>query len=259
MARARRTLLPAAVLAAAACGAAVLLWGPDDAFVAAQQRGEGAGAVAAAAAANTGAAAAAPSAPAGAERRALLRAGVAGLAAVGQAAVAKEDRVATFRVELEGDDNGFGEIKVRLRPDWAPRGVKRFEQLSRIGDLEDAAVYHVTGQAAHFGLPASPSLEPAPIKDDIVRAENKRGTLTFKPSGMARVNEMFFNKEDNTWLDRQGYAPIGEVVEGMDVVDRLYAGYGKRPNRHDIKMEGNKYLDEDFPKLSKIVAVEVSA
>lgn len=167
--------------------------------------------------------------------------------------------IATFKVKLNGDQGGEGEVKVKLHPEWAPRGVQRFKELVRIGELENAAVFHVTEDAAHFGLPAEPTLEPTRIKDDIVRVPNKRGTLTFNQGALdGRVNEVFINRNDNTFLDRRGYAPIGEVVDGMDIVDKLYAGYGKRPNRHEIKLSGNEYLDQEFPKLSKIAKVDVT-
>jgi len=173
----------------------------------------------------------------------------------------QKDLVATFKVDLGGEQGGGGEVKVRLHPEWAPRGVKRFKELVRMGEFEDAAVFHVSKGAAHFGLPAEPTLTPDHIKDDLVRTSNRRGTLTFSQDTQnGRVNQLFFNTKDNDGiLDRKGYAPIGEVVEGMDIVDSFYGGYGTRPSRYDIKQQGNDYLDEQFPKLSKIMAVEIPA
>jgi peptidyl-prolyl cis-trans isomerase A (cyclophilin A) len=55
-----------------------------------------------------------------------------------------------------------------------------------------------------------------------------------------------------------GFAPIARVVEGMDVVDRLHAGYGegapqgKGPEQGRLQMEGSAYLSKDFPQLDCI-------
>jgi len=162
-------------------------------------------------------------------------------------------------VDLEGNDNGQGEIKVLLRPDWAPRGVRRFQELVRMGEFDDAAVFHVDEGTAHFGFPATPTLEPARIKDDLVRASNSRGTLTFVQGRMPhqRVNQLLFNRADNKHLDKNGFAPIGEIIEGMELVDRFYDGYGKEPKKDLIAWKGNSYLDEEFPKLSKIKKVDM--
>merc|ERR1719433_1087199 len=131
-----------------------------------------------------------------------------------------------------------------------------------MNEWQDSAVYHVGDGFAHFGLPSQPgTLRPDKIKDDLVRASNKRGTVTFTQTGCdSRIAQIFFNTDDNSHLDSRGFAPIGEVIDGdMDVVDRFYSGYGTRPSVKQIVQEGNKYLDEEFPKLSKVKSVEVVA
>jgi len=196
----------------------------------------------------------------GSGRRALLGGALLTGVAQGSAVHAEEGRIATFNVEIE--EGKTEQVRVRLHPEWAPRGVKRFEQMVRLDEYEDSVVYHVDDGFAHFGLPAETgTLRPPAIKDDIVRTGNKRGTLTFTQMGSGtRTSQLFFNTEDNTHLDSKGFAPIGEVLgNGMDVVDRLYSGYGKQPSVESILMQGNKYLKEDFPNLSKIKSVEVSA
>jgi len=41
-------------------------------------------------------------------------------------------------------------------------------------------------------------------------------------------------------------------VDGMDVVDRIYAGYGEQPDQGRIQMQGNAYLRSQFPRLDSI-------
>ena len=61
----------------------------------------------------------------------------------------------------------------------------------------------------------------------------------------------------NANLDRD-FAPFGEVVEGMEVVDSLYAGYGEEaprgrgPAQGRALFEGNDYLKKAFPHLDYI-------
>ncbi len=49
-----------------------------------------------------------------------------------------------------------------------------------------------------------------------------------------------------------GFPPFGKVIQGMDVVDQLYKGYGEAPNQGLIQSKGNAYLNESFPKLDYI-------
>ncbi len=69
---------------------------------------------------------------------------------------------------------------------------------------------------------------------------------------------MFINFADNAALDRQGFAPFGQVVSGMNVVDALYADYGeggsggRGPAQDRIQREGNAYLTAEFAKMDYI-------
>lgn len=80
------------------------------------------------------------------------------------------------------------------------------------------------------------------------------------------MNTRLFSK-DNSELDAKGSTPFAEVVEGMDVVDKLFSGYGETleespssggPSAKAIESRGNKYLQIEFPKLSYIQAVQAS-
>ena len=66
------------------------------------------------------------------------------------------------------------------------------------------------------------------------------------------------NFGNNANLDAMGFAPFGEVIEGKDVVNKIYTGYGeggprgKGPEQGRVQAEGNAYLTKEFPKLDFI-------
>ena len=120
---------------------------------------------------------------------------------------------------------------------------------------------------AQVGMNGEPSVnlkwKPLSIADDPVAVSNTRGTVVFATAGTnTRTTQIFINtKKDekgNNSLDEKGFAPFGEVIEGMEFIDQLYAGYGEGPPSGEgpmqsrIREEGNAYLASSFPKLSYI-------
>ncbi|MEM6332957.1 MAG: peptidylprolyl isomerase [Planctomycetota bacterium] len=158
-----------------------------------------------------------------------------------------------------------GDVTIELYRAWAPKGVDRFYNLASAGYFNDAAFFRIVPDfIVQFGIHADPEVagtwREARFPDDPVTQTNARGTLTFATAGPnTRTTQMFINLKDNAFLDGQGFSPIGKVIEGMDVVESLYAGYGERPDQGQIQMRGNAYLDEQFPKLDKIESTTVQA
>lgn len=171
-----------------------------------------------------------------------------------------------FQVRFETSEGPF---TVELERALAPRGVDRLYHLVQAGFYDDARFFRVVeGFVVQFGLSGDPAVtaawRAAPIPDDPVRASNVRGTLTFATSGPnSRTTQLFINLADNPRLDAMGFAPLGRVVDGMEVVDRLHGGYGEGapmgggPDQQRIVMEGNAYLERDFPELDYIVRARI--
>lgn len=158
-----------------------------------------------------------------------------------------------------------GEFVVRVNRAWAPVGADRFYNLVEHGFFTDAAFFRVVpGFIVQFGLSADPAVnrawQNANIKDDPVTQSNKRGTLTFATAGPdTRTTQLFINFANNSPLDRQGFAPFGVVTSGMDVIDKIYSGYGERPEQGAITAQGKAYLEKHFPKLDTIESATVVA
>lgn len=152
-----------------------------------------------------------------------------------------------------------GTVVIQLNREWAPLGVDRFFQLVQTGFFNDARFFRVLpGFVVQFGINGDPtttlSWEGRDLMDEPVVQSNRRGFLTFAKTAApnTRSTQLFINLADNPSLDGMGFSPIGEVVEGMDVVEALYSGYGENPDQTRINAEGNAYLTRDFPNLDFI-------
>ena len=83
---------------------------------------------------------------------------------------------------------------------------------------------------------------------------NTRGFVSFAKESLpnTRFTQIFVNYADNSYLDEMGFAPFGQVVSGMEIVDKIF-GYPREsePDQRRILREGNEYLKE-FPKLDSV-------
>ena len=162
-----------------------------------------------------------------------------------------------------------GVFDVRVHRDWAPLGADRLYYLVGAGFYDGVHFYRVIeGFMAQFGAHGDPAVakawEDRRIADDPVRQRNERGMLTYATSGPnTRTTQLFINFGNNQQLDRMGFAPVGKVVNGMEVVDSLYHGYGEGapagqgPDQGRLQREGNAYLGHEFPKLDSIVSARI--
>lgn len=173
----------------------------------------------------------------------------------------------SFRARVETSRGAFA---IEAHRAWAPAGVDRFYNLARAGFFDDSRVFRVrAGFIVQFGIPGDPAVATVwrtrAIPDDPVRQSNARGFVSYAMTGPnTRTTQLFINLADNARLDAEGFAPIGRVVEGMAVVDQLYAGYGEsagggmRGGKQDsLFAGGNAYLDREFPRLDRVVRVRI--
>lgn len=150
----------------------------------------------------------------------------------------------------------YGDIKIELNFEKAPITAKNFEDYAKEG-FYNGTIFHrvidgfmIQGGGMTAGLREKDG--KAPIQNEASNGlSNKRGTLSMARTSdpHSASSQFFINVADNTFLDYRskemfgktvvqewGYAVFGEVVEGMDVVDKI----------KKVKT-GNKGFHQDVP------------
>ncbi len=156
-----------------------------------------------------------------------------------------------------------GDMRFEMDRSWAPKGVDRFYNLAKNGFYDDIGLFRMAqGFVIQFGIHGKPILNDvwreARISDDPVTQHNAEGTITFATSGPnSRTTQVFINLGNNTFLDSKGFSPIGKIISGQDVLEKLNFEYGERPNQMKIQTEGNAYLKAQFPNLDYIISMTV--
>jgi peptidyl-prolyl cis-trans isomerase A (cyclophilin A) len=167
---------------------------------------------------------------------------------------------AQYRVKFETSRGTFLVGIVRAQ---APHGADRLYDLVKHDFFDGARFYRVVpGFVVQWGYAADPATTnkwKSAIPDDPVGASNARGTITFAATSEpnSRSTQLFINYGNNSRLDGLGFAPLGKVVSGMDVVDGIYSGYGESPDQGRIAESGNSYLTKEFPKLDYIKTARI--
>lgn len=176
-------------------------------------------------------------------------------------AALNEQAPATYKVRF---DTTKGAFVVQVNRGWAPNGADRFYNLVKNGFYDDVRFFRViSGFMVQFGINGNPAVSAkwreARIPDDPVKASNTRGMITFAMAGPnTRTTQVFINFGDNARLDDSGFAPFGQVVSGMNVVDALNAEYGegaprgRGPDQGRLQREGNAYLGQEFSRMDYV-------
>lgn len=164
-----------------------------------------------------------------------------------------------------------GKFVLEVDRSWAPLGADHFWELIRAGFYDDSRFTRVIPNfIVQFGV-AGDSVKNArwstsTIPDDPVTHSNVEGTFAFamrRPND--RTTQLFISVVDNSRLDAQGFAPLGRVVEGMDVVKSIYSGYAETAgggvragNQAPLMNGGNAYVDRMFPKLDTLIRITIA-
>jgi len=158
-----------------------------------------------------------------------------------------------------------GDFVLEVHRDWAPLGADRFYNLVRNGYFDNARFFRaVKGFMVQFGISGRPDVNRAwlnaNLKDDPVKESNKRGYISFASAGPnTRTTQVFINLVDNGRLDSMGFSPFGQVVEGMETIDKLYTEYGESAgmDQEGIMNGGEAYLAKKWPNTDKILTARV--
>jgi len=169
-----------------------------------------------------------------------------------------------FNVRIETSKGNF---LIEVHRQWSPNGVDHFYNLVRAGYYDDSRFYRVVPDRwTQFGINGDPKISAVwrtrTIPDDPRQISNTRGTVAYAfavPNG--RTTQVFINTRDNSPThDVEPFVPFGRVVEGMEVVDALYSGYGETSGggiragkQEPLFTEGNAFLSRQFPKLDRLI------
>ena len=158
-----------------------------------------------------------------------------------------------------------GTFVIRVVREWAPNGADRFYNLAKNGYYDQNRFFRVIPKfMAQVGIHGDPAIanawKDATIASDRPLLSNTRGKVTFAKGTLAssRTTQFFINYGDNSRLDIDGFAPFGEIITSMVLVERIYADYGEGPDQGLIVANGNPFLIRNFPRMDYIRGIAIS-
>jgi len=160
----------------------------------------------------------------------------------------KGDKVETDRVVLK---TSMGKIELKLFPEKAPVSVDNFKSYVREGFYDGLIFHRVIAGFMIQGGGLDKEMNKKETKLSIINEadnglSNLRGTVAYARTQEinSATSQFFINLVDNKRLDFQdstkafGYCVFGEVVDGMDVVDKIgMVQTGIIQNRRDVPLK----------------------
>ncbi len=157
-----------------------------------------------------------------------------------------------------------GNFDIQVTRAWSPQAADRLHQLLTHRFYDNQYFYRVVPnfvvQFGNIDTTVTKKWEKFKVADEPVLKSNLKGYVSFARDGKeTRGNDLFINLKDNVRLDTvspkgvRGYPVLGYVTTGMDVVEKLYSGYGnKTMDVYDsLSADRKKYL-RLFPKMDSI-------
>ena len=183
-------------------------------------------------------------------------------------AILKETAPEIFKINVQTTKGIF---IIEAHRSWSPEGVDRLYQLVKTGFYNNNSIFRVqTGYVVQFGISDDKTKndfwDKHPIEDEAVFTSNLKGTISYARDGAGtRTSQLFINMKDNFKLDTvnynglRGFPPIAKIIEGFEVVELFYSGYGFEPANHQdsIMLYGNAYVKEHFPEVDFIISAEI--
>ena len=165
-----------------------------------------------------------------------------------------------------------GNFTVEVTRAWAPNAADRFYNMCRLGYYQDTAIFRsIKDFMFQFGIHGDPKVTAkwidATIKDDppIAGISNLPGTLSFAQTSNpnSRSVQIFVNTGKNDFLDkgRTPFVPFGKIVEGMDVIPKIFVTGENKPEDNvqgNFQRHGNDYIKRQYPNVDFIRSVKIS-
>lgn len=171
----------------------------------------------------------------------------------------------SFQVQFE---TTRGRFLMTAHRDWSPLAVDRLYQLVQLGYYDGTRFFRVVpGFVVQWGISGDPGITSVwldrRLPDEPVRNGNLRGRVSYARGGPnTRSVQLYINLADNSRLDTTstfGFPAIGDIVEGMAVVDSMYDGYACRrgavgtcPSQDSLRLQGESYARRVHPQLDQV-------
>jgi cyclophilin family peptidyl-prolyl cis-trans isomerase len=155
-----------------------------------------------------------------------------------------------------------GDFVVEVTKAWAPLGADRLYNLVKIGYYNNVAFFKADASEVDFGIHGNPDVSAAwrdaAMRDDPPKQPNERGYVAFGKGGPnTRWAPLVIHLKDRRELSQVGYAPVGKVVQGMNVVDSLNKNDAAPPDPVKVQTGGESYLKASYPTLDYVTGVSL--